>query len=181
MPILLDPNKQFVNIQLYYVEEVKKHGNSVFHFIRSAQELEEWKKIKGYKTQEEFDQEKSLAGSQEKSPGMPVKASPDPNKVIQSIVTGWRRMTWKDQNVIFSRCLKTIPGADGNMHTELDTIQYRDLKLKTCLKKWDLKDEQGKEVPVTEDVIDILTPEVAQELINNFEQITEPTSDELKN
>ncbi len=180
MPILLDPNKQFVNIQLYYVEEIKKHGNSVFHFIRNAQEMEEWK-TKEYRTQEEFDKEKSIASTQEKAPGMPVKSSPDPKKIIESITTSWRRMTWKDQNVIFSKCLKTIPGSDGAMHTELDTIQYRDLKLKTCLKKWDVKDDQGKEVSVNDDVIDILTPEVAQELINNFEQITEASAEELKN
>ena len=43
MPIVLDPDKQLIAISTYFVEEVKKHGNSVFHFIRSQDDFDEWK------------------------------------------------------------------------------------------------------------------------------------------
>lgn len=88
-------------------------------------------------------------------------------------------MSWKDQNVIFSKCLRTTTGVDGVQRTELDTITYRDMKIKQCLKEWDLKDERGQLVPVSHDAIDNLTPEVVSELISAFERYTEASSNDL--
>ena len=90
-------------------------------------------------------------------------------------------MTWKEQNQIYSRCLRQIPEAEGKTRTELDMIMYRDMKLKTCLKKWDLKGDNQQDIPITENIIDQLVPEVAQELLNNFEKVTEASEDDLKN
>lgn len=91
-------------------------------------------------------------------------------------------MTWKEQNQIYSRCLRQIAGTEGGgARTELDMISYRDQKLKTCLKKWDLKDDKGQDYPVSESVIDQLVPEVAQELLSNFELVTEASEEDLKN
>lgn len=160
MGILLDPNKRFIAIEIYYVEEVKKHGNSVFKFIRSRDEFDEWKK-KGYVVEGE--------------------GQPAGDKIINKLVTHWTKPTWKDQNVIISRSLKTTTTADGRTINELDGVKYRDLKLKLCLKKWSLTDqESGEPVAVNAEVIDMLDPVVAQELLSSFERVTEPTSEDLK-
>lgn len=172
MAIVLDPSKQFINITVYYIEETMPHGHTVFHFVRSSKEFENWK-TKGYHTEEEIRE--LLKPTDQKKPAQNV----DSSKIIEKIMTTWKRLTWKDQNTIFSKCLRTVPGLDGKPVTELDSISYRDQKLKTCLKKWDLRDENGQVSPVTTDTIDILLPEVAQELLNSFERVTEPTAQEL--
>jgi len=90
-------------------------------------------------------------------------------------------MTWKEQNQIYSRCLRNTAAADGTTRTELDGISYRDMKLKTCLKKWDFKDDKGEEIPVSESVIDRMVPEVAQKLLETFESVTEASEEDLGN
>jgi hypothetical protein len=168
MPIVLDPNKQLVNILTYYIEEVKKTGNSIFRFINSAESLNEWK-TKGYLTKSEV--------MQKKKEGMPV----DTEKIIEELRTVWRRLTWAEHNSISSKCMINIPSPDGQIRVNWDAIRFRDLKLKTCLKGWDLLDENGNKIPVTTTVIDNLAPEVAHQLVNDFEKVTEPNEDDLGN
>lgn len=166
MGILLEPNKRFVAIELYYVEEVKTHGNSVFSFIRTREELEDWKK-KGY----------TVEGDQTQPQPDPAKKSP---KLINKLVTHWTKPAWKEQNTLISRSLRTTT-SEGRAINEIDGVKYRDLKLKLCLKKWSLLDEaSGQPVPVTPEVIDMLDPSVAQELLSSFERVTEPTPEDLK-
>lgn len=184
MPIVLDPSKNFVAIQIMYIEqENEKHGNSTYHFIGSRAEFDTWKN-KGYSTADELSKQQLEDKPKEANqPGMPLKPPLDPKKVISILRTWWSRMTWKEQNVIYSRCIRQIPSesASGGTRTEMDMITYRDLKLKTCLKKWDLKDDNGQDIAVNENVIDNLVPEVAQELLNNFELVTEASENDLKN
>jgi hypothetical protein len=166
-----------------YIEKTdEKHGNSTYHFIGSKGELDRWKS-KGYMTEDEIDRLKAVPdpapGQPQLQPGPPEKPH-DPKKVISILKTWWSRMTWKEQNQIYSQCLRQVPSVEGKTRTELDMIIYRDMKLKTCLKKWDLKDG-NQDVPVSDSVIDMLIPEVAQELLNNFEMVTEATDDDLKN
>lgn len=163
---------------MYIEDQDEKHGNSKFYFINSREDLDSWKK-KGYLTTDEMN--KSKLPDSESKPGMPEKPPVDPKKVIQVLKTWWARMTWKEQNQIYSRCLKQATDSEGKTRTELDMIFYRDLKLKVCLKKWDLKDDNGGEIHVSDNIIDNLYPEVAQELLNQFELITEASETELKN
>lgn len=189
MSIVLDPSKNFVAIQLMYIEELdEKHGNTKFYFISSRADLDDWK-AKGYLTEAEMpetlpDSVQPPQPAQKNQPGMPVqpqKPPQDPKKVISVLKTWWSRMTWKEQNQIYSSCLHQVPTGEGKARTELDMISYRDLKLKTCLKKWDLKDDNGQDMPITETIIDQLVPEVAQELLNSFELVTEASDEQLKN
>jgi len=186
MSIVLDPSKNFVTIQIMYIEEKdSKHGNARYYFINSRADFDKWKS-KGYLTEEEMEKITAVPAPapQKEQPGMPVqppKPLQDPTKIISILRTWWSRMTWKEQNQIYSRCLRQVPGAEGKIRTELDMIAYRDMKLKTCLKKWDLKDDSKQEVPITENIIDSLVPEVAQEMLNNFEMVTEASEDDLKN
>ena len=186
MSIVLDPAKNFVTIQLMYIEEEdSKHGNTRYYFINSRAEFDKWKS-KGYMTQEDMDKAAAVPAPsnapQKDQPGMPVqppKPPQDPKKIISVLRTWWSRMTWKEQNHIYSRCLRQVPGAEGKTRTELDMISYRDLKLKVCLKKWDLKDDNKQDIQVSESIIDQLVPEVAQELLNNFEEVTEASEEQM--
>ena len=163
MPIVLDPEKQLIAIETYFVEEVKRHGNSAFHFIRSQDDLDEWKG-KGYVTEDSLSNEE-------------VK----PKKVISKIVTHWRTVSWKDNNTILSRSIRQSIRQDGTPQQEIDAISYRDLKLKTCLKRWNLTDDKGQPIEVTDKIIDSMDPTFANELLASFEKITEPSADDLKN
>jgi len=177
MSIILDPSKNFVAIQIMYIEEVdEKHSSSKFRFINSREEFDRWK-AKGYVTSDEFEKN-NLEPEKKTEAGMPQPSKPDPNKVIQILRTWWSRMTWKEQNIIYSKCLRQSTDSEGKTKTDLDMILYRDMKLKTCLKRWDLKDGVN-EVSVNENIIDSLFPEVAQELLSNFEKVTEAGDEEL--
>ncbi len=115
MGILLDPSKQFISIEIFYVEEVLKHGNSIFHFIRSADDLAEWKS-KGYVVEGE------AASVSPTTPSMEAKQTPD--KLISKLITHWTKPTWKDQNIIISRSLKTTATGDGTVN-ELDGVKQQ--------------------------------------------------------
>lgn len=164
--IILDPNKSFIQIDTFYVEETKKSGPyeiTKYNFIKSKEELEEWT-IKGYAM-----------------PQPEIQSKDKPDKMIHKLSTKWKRLSWKEQNTIFSSCFKSRPSADGkNTVTEMDGIRYREMKLKTCLKDWDILDDAGQKIPVTEENIDNMIPEVANELLDSFEKLTEPTGDDLK-
>jgi hypothetical protein len=167
MGLLIDSNKENVNIAIMYIEERKVHGNCRFYFVRNEDELKEWKG-KGYKLESEVVTQTPLPPQA----GMPLQKM-DENKIIHVLETTWRRMTWKDQNGIYSKCLRQITNPAGVSTTELDGIMYRDLKLKACLKRWNLRNDMKEEVPVNSDNIDRLVPEVASEMLNTFEKITE--------
>lgn len=168
MPIILDPNKQLINITCYYIEQIKPHGNSVFHFIKSAEELLKFQN-RGFVL--EKDAQRAESG----------KEATSPDKIIYTLETTWRTPTWRDQNTIFSKSIKHLPKPDGTSYSELDAIAYRDWKLKLCLKKWNILGPDQKPMEVTEGLIDNLNPMVAQELLAAFETVSEPSDDQLKN
>lgn len=183
MAIVLDPNRSFVNILIYYIEEKKKAGNSVFHFIDNPEMMDDWRR-KGYKTKEEYLQEAQAIHQFSADPaalaknlaqGPRVAAIPD-DKLIEALNTTWKRPTWKEQNITFAQSLRPIGG-----EMEIDPLKYRELKLKTSLKKWDAKDDDGNPIPLTPDNMDNLCPEFAAYLLKAFERVTEPTDDDLKN
>ncbi len=167
MSIVMKPNQQLVNIVTYYIEEVKKAGSSVFYFIDSAESMESWKR-KGYITRGDM--------ARMRKDGEVVD-----DKVIEELHTVWRSMTWKEQNEISSKCLIHLPAPEGQSRTQWDGIRFRDMKLKTCLKGWDLVDDSGNKIPVTPENIDNLVPEVAHQLASDFEKMTEPSEDDLGN
>lgn len=192
MSIILTPGSPLISIDLYYVEEKKPTGNVVFHFINDETQMEKWRN-KGYKTEQELQElqkkHQTQGQKQPNAPGAPIEQNTvssklpeiDFNKAIKIIHTEWKKLSWKDQNFIFSRALKTSTDNAGKTHTELDSILYRDLKLKSCLKKWNVRNENDEPITVSTETIDMLVPEVAQEMLNAFEKFTEPTGDELKN
>ena len=85
-----------------------------------------------------------------------------------NVVGYWKVLSWSEHNKIYSR---SINGDD------LDGISYRDGKLKTCLKKLTINDE---DVDLDDNVIDDLPAKLAENLVNSFERYFEPSEDDLK-
>ena len=186
MSIVLDPNKSFVVIDIYYVEEKKDHGNTFFHFINSKEEFDEWKE-KGYRGQDEILEEIKKSQSVEDFAQKPHRKKVDPEKlmeigdylIIQKLTTHWRQLTWKESNNIFSRSMKEIRNKEG-YSAEIDPLLYRELKLKAALKGWNAKDDKGYDITLNEQAIDNLIPEVANALLSNYEKVCEQPSDQFK-
>lgn len=106
--------------------------------------------------------------------GAVTKILTGPNKDAQQVTTTWKRVTWKEQNELFANsCYQT----EGSI--EVNSLVYRDLKLKKCLKKWDAKDEDGKDIPLNEETIGNLDPVIASALLRQFETATEPSQKDL--
>lgn len=180
MPIILDPSKNLINLKFYFIEEIKKHGNSVFTFMKNQNDFNEWKE-KGFKTKEEINTLKKAQPPQIDAPGAPVqKQTYDSNKIIHEINCVFKRLTWKEQNILFSKSLRNNITVDNKTVTDFDGIKYRELKLKNCLKRWDLIDEQGQPIVLDDSNIDNLDPVVAQEFLEGFENVSEATNDEKK-
>lgn len=103
---------------------------------------------------------------------------PDQASKVNTLNTFWKIVSWQENNSIHKASErkeeKAIPGS-------LDWIRWRDLRLKTFLKKWDAKDDDGKDIPLTPDVINGLDNDIAEALLNKYEQITEITEEEVKN
>ncbi len=93
-------------------------------------------------------------------------------KHVEEINTIWRRLTWKDETAIRSSCIDT--------NNRLDYTKYRDMKLKACLKRWNIKDSDGNIADVTPANIDKLPSDVVEELITAFENYTDITKEDLQ-
>ena len=167
MSLFIDPNKSFISIDTYIIELVKPHGHSVLVFINSKKEFDEWHE-KGYFTEEEIEELKKS------------NTSYDQTKIIQKIITTWKRLNWKEHNQILNKSLTTVVQQDGGQSKELNVVIFNDLKLKTCLKKWNLKNEKNEVLEVTPEAIDTLEPDLAAKLLSDFASFTEPSENDLK-
>jgi len=174
MGVLLNPNKNLIHLEHLYIERERPHGSSTFTFVNSKEELENHTS-KGFIL--ESDIQKLQAEAQAKREEFKV----DSQKVIHAIHTDWTPLNWKNMNNIYSTCMKQTTSASGEVNIDLDVIKFRDQKLKACLKQWDVKDDSGQVVSVTVDTIDMLAPEVAQKILEDFEKVTEVSEQDLKN
>jgi len=87
-------------------------------------------------------------------------------KRVQVLNTGWRSLTWKEQNDITKESMYY----DHNQGMQdVDYFSYRDQRIKKCLKNWDLKDEAGRPVTCDADKIDQLPAEVVFALVNKYD------------
>lgn len=167
MGVLVDPKKKDLNLTLYFIEETKPHTNvSIFNFIKNEEDLAYWKS-QGYRYEEEIIEAKKNATKD---------VIIDDSKKITKLRVKMQRTNWKEQNEIYTKSIKIIPFSDGTSRAEVDGIRYRDNKLKKTLLDWDLKDDAGNKIECTSDIIDQLVPEVADELIAQYDQLTNPIS-----
>ncbi|MFW6122367.1 MAG: hypothetical protein ACOC80_15910 [Petrotogales bacterium] len=157
---LLNGDKNVVEIKLYY-EEKKNEGG--FGQIIVYEDDEGKKK---------YDQYEVTRRKQLENPEGTTK-SPDENP-IKILKTQWRLMTWGKQNDITSKCEKYSP----NGVPDIDWIRYRDMRLKTSLVGWDLKDDEGRPVPCNSETINMVPPHVVIALLDKYDNIVNPTTEE---
>ena len=98
-------------------------------------------------------------------------------KDIETLVTQWSNLTWKEQNEV-SQLATRSTGPAGQK--EFSFVVYRDAIVKRCLKSWNIT-SNDKPVPVTPDAIDILPGDVVGKLYQKFEKILDYTEEDLGN
>lgn len=101
----------------------------------------------------------------------------DEAKIIESITTKWKIVSWKEQNEVMDLSSKGV-GPKGDR--QFNFLVYRDAMVKRCLKEWDLTINQ-RPVPVTQEAIDNLPGPVVVDLYQKFEKVLDYTEEELKN
>jgi hypothetical protein len=89
-----------------------------------------------------------------------------------------RPLTWKQHNEV--QRASTVNRGPG-MGSDLDWVLYKERKLCTVLVGWDAKDKNDKPVPVTEERIFNLCPQIAETLLQEFDRATIMGDEERKN
>ena len=159
MPLSINPEQKLISIETYVVEENRKHGNKLYYFVDSQDSLNDYL-----------------------GRGYILEGNPMPEghtKIINKIQTTWKIPTWGEHNYILSKALKPV-GDTKNRRYEIDPIKYREEKIKLLLKRWNLVDSNGNTVDVSAATIDSLPPEIANQLLQDFEKIAEPEDNDTK-
>ena len=158
MSSLFGSTSQTVEIKLYYKNIVTSSGVSKISILSDKEG-----KIQ-FQQQEDFIKKK-----QEKQEE--IKATDRP---IEVLTTMWKVLSWGDQNKITKRCERYTP--EGLQ--DIDYFKFRDLRIKSCLTGWDIKDAKGSAVPVTPETIDMLPSDVVFSLVSRYDTVTEGSQDE---
>jgi hypothetical protein len=104
--------------------------------------------------------------------------SEEEKKKYEKVECKLRPLTWKQHNDLVRSA--TVNRGTG-MGNELDWQSYKERKLCKILVAWDVKDKDGKPVPVTEANIFKLCPPVAEEILQQFDNATILGEEERKN
>lgn len=95
----------------------------------------------------------------------------------ESSIFKLRPLTWKQHNDIQRAATVMKPGFGA----ELDWVLYKERKLCTVLVGWDAKDKDGKPVPIKDENIFRLSPQIAETLLGEFDRATVMGEEERKN
>ena len=174
---LLSGQERTVEIRLYYEELVLKHG------YRKIVVWDDDEAEKILKKKEKYEEEKRKMVQIDPADGdEKVVENPDfeektfPN--IECLRTLWKSISWREQNDITERASYYN---ENEAMQDLNVWKFRDLRLKTCLVKWDLKDENGAEIPLTPENVDRLPSDVVLTLLSKYEDAISISADEAKN
>ena len=99
-------------------------------------------------------------------------------KEVETLETGWRMLTWKEQNEVSDLSSRSINPKTGEK--QFSYVMYRDSVVKRCLKSWDITMNE-KPVPVTAEAIDKLPGTVVLNLFERFEKLLDYSEEELGN
>jgi hypothetical protein len=108
-----------------------------------------------------------------------MKADEKLKERLNVLNTYWSVLNWQENNAITKA--STTKNEETTYGKEVDQLRLQDLKIKTCLKKWDLKDEDGKDLPVTPENINRLESDIIYALIYKYSVETQLVDDEIKN
>ena len=100
-------------------------------------------------------------------------------KKIEVLNTHWKPLSWQERNNINHEA--EVRG-DGVGFGQVDYNIWRDLRVKHCLKEWDIKDEDGKDVPCNPDTINRIDALILDAILTEFEKVTSvELEEEVKN
>lgn len=154
---LLNAQQQTIEIKLYYKEIQTDSGYSKIQIIYNNDEA-----------QTELKEQKEQENAGKKI---------DESDKVRCLTTKWKTLNWQEQNDITKR------SSFYNMeqgHQDVDIWQFRDLRLKQCLKEWDLKDDGGAAVPLAPNMLDQLPSEVVLALLSKYDEAINVSSDDKK-
>jgi len=100
------------------------------------------------------------------------------DKEIDILSTKWSLPTWRSNSNIVRSSTFYNP-SDGT--NRLDWSRYEDNVFKTCLKEWDVVDENNQPVPVNQDTIGYLPVPIASALLQKYNKCLSLDEDEKKN
>lgn len=98
--------------------------------------------------------------------------NPQEKDTVKILNTTWTTLSWKKANEL----TQVATDADGNFNN----LKYRDLSIKTCLLSWDLKDDQGRDVPFNHKNFDELPDYVAMEIYTKYSEYINKDEEEEK-
>lgn len=171
-------SSKLIDIRLYY-QLIKKDGHER---IKVLKDDEAEKKI----AKNEEDRKQFYSKIEEEIKNNLKETNDDarnkkfilnPSDEVHILNTKWKEIAWKEQNQILAEC-RSVNQFSGLL--EVDHLKFRDKKVKTCLKNWDLKDDMGNAIPCTPEIIDQLSFEVVFSLVNKFDSIINLDDEEEK-
>lgn len=89
------------------------------------------------------------------------------DKDIDSLTTKWVIPTWQSNSYIMRSSTFYSPSEGVN---RLDYNKYQDNVFKTCLKEWDITDENDKVIPINGESIGNLPSIIANSLLERYEK-----------
>jgi len=154
---LIEFANQQIEIKLYYKRVKTDSGQSQFVVLNDKDGEIEFNKQEEFIKQKQENKEEITAEDRE----------------IEVLTTQWKVLSWGEQNKITKRAEKYTPAGVK----DIDYVEFRDLRIKTCLQGWDLKDAKGNLIPVTPETIDMIPPKIIFELIERYDVFTEGTEE----
>jgi hypothetical protein len=100
------------------------------------------------------------------------------DKDIDSLTTKWVIPTWQSNSHILRSSTFYSPSEGTN---RLDFNKYQDNMFKTCLKEWDIVDENERQVPINTESIGNLPSVIANALLDRYEKSLTMEDEDQKN
>jgi len=95
---------------------------------------------------------------------------------ILILSTKWGQLNWEQENKIMNNVNKVDP-MTGDI--QFDIFQFRDSRIKSCLKEWNLKDDNNEIIPVNDSNINKLPSDIVIALINRYEEAIKVGQDKM--
>ena len=95
-----------------------------------------------------------------------------------TIKTKWLKENFKSSNDIMRNCM-TFNAATGQ--PMVDAGLFRDSRIKTFMKEWDVKDKDDYPIALTPEKIDSLKSPIANALLNEYDRKVSGSEEELGN
>jgi hypothetical protein len=90
---------------------------------------------------------------------------PEKAAIVEQLNCKFRLPTWAAQQKLFSESNVYDPALGAK---DTDLALFSDLQLKKNLIGWDATDENGRELPVTSELIDMLPPSIANDILGQY-------------